>query len=439
MDAVTIGLIGIVVLIIVLLLGVHIGVALGFIGFLGSCVLAGLHPALWGAVNVFYSQLASYALITVPLFIAMGYLATAGNLSTNIFNSLNHWIGGIRGGVGIATVTSCTLFGTICGSSIVTSSVFSIIAAPEMRKQGYDKSLAYGICASSGLIGMLIPPSILMVVYGILSGESVGKLLIAGVSPGLVLTVFYSITILLLAKFRPHMVKQQFRQIVSGKQKLRELQNLWPVAVVILITFGGIFGGIFSPTEAGAITTFIVLVLLIVLKKKASFKHIVTAFNETARTSAMIFLIFGGAAIFSQFLVLSGVATRTVELIIGLNLSRIGFLFMVAFFYLILGCFLDSISMLSITIPLLNPLLSRMGIDPIYYAVVVIVAIEIGMITPPVGLCVYASKAVAEKDVTLEDIFRGSIPFFIVSMIALVIFIFFPSLSTFLPARMFTW
>ena len=152
MDAFTIGLIGIAVLVIVLLLGVHIGVALGFIGFLGSCFLAGLQPALWGAVNVFFSQLSSYALITVPLFIAMGYLATAGKLSTNIFNSLNHWIGGIKGGVGIATVTSCTLFGTICGSSIVTSSVFAIIAAPEMRKQGYDKSLAYGICASSGLI-----------------------------------------------------------------------------------------------------------------------------------------------------------------------------------------------------------------------------------------------------------------------------------------------
>ena len=439
MDAFTIGLIGIAVLVIVLLLGVHIGVALGFIGFLGSCALAGLQPALWGAVNVFYSQLASYALITVPLFIAMGYLATAGKLSTNIFNSLNHWIGGIKGGVGIATVTSCTLFGTICGSSIVTSSVFAIIAAPEMRKQGYDKSLAYGICASSGLIGMLIPPSILMVVYGILSGESVGKLLIAGVTPGLVLTLFYSITILWLAKFRPNLVKQQYRQIISWRQKLLELRDLWPVAVVIMITFGGLFGGVFSPTEAGAITTFIVLVLLIILEKKRSFQHILAAFNETARTSAMIFLIFGGAAIFSQFLVLSGIATRTVELIIGLNLSRIGFLCMVAFFYLVLGCFLDSISMLSITIPLLNPLLGRMGIDPIYYAVVVIVAIEIGMITPPVGLCVYAAKAVAEKDVTLEDIFRGSLPFFFASMIALMIFILFPSLSTYLPMRMFTW
>ncbi len=439
MDYFTVGVGGIAVLIVLLTLGVHIGVALGFVGFLGSWILVGLEPALWGSMNVFYSQVASYALITVPLFIAMGYLATAGNLSTNIFNSLNHWIGGIKGGVGIATVASCTLFGTICGSSIVTSSVFSIIAAPEMRRQGYDKSLAYGICASSGLIGMLIPPSILMVVYAILSQDSVGKLLIAGVTPGMVLALFYALTIYAMATLRPDLVKQQHGQAVSWRQKFQELKGLWPVAVVIVITFGGIFGGVFSPTEAGAITTFVVLVLVIAIEKTRSVTHIVTALKDTARTSAMIFLIFGGAAIFSQFLVLSGIATRTVELIIALNLSTIGFLCLVAVFYMILGCFLDSISMLSITIPLLHPILGRMGIDPIYYAVVVIVAIEIGMLTPPVGLCVYAAKAVAENDVTLEDIFRGSIPFFVVSMIALLIFILVPSLSTFLPRQMFAW
>jgi len=439
MDFFTIGLLGIAALIVLLMLGVHIGVALGFVGFLGTWALAGLKPALWGAMNVFYSQVASYALITVPLFIAMGYLATAGNLSTNIFKTLNDWIGGIRGGVGIATVGSCTLFGTICGSSIVTSSVFSIIAAPEMRRQGYDKSLAYGICASSGLIGMLIPPSILMVVYGILSQDSVGKLLIAGVTPGLVLALFYAMTIYAIATFRPNLVTRSAKRQMPWREKVLELRALWPVATVILITFGGIFGGVFSPTEAGAITCFLVLVLLLLLEKRNALPHIVTAFKDTAKTSAMIFLIFGGAAIFSQFLVLSGVATRTVQWIIAMDLSVYGFLCMVAVFYMILGCFLDSISMLSITIPLLHPVLGPMGIDPIWYAVIVILAIEIGMLTPPVGLCVYAAKAVAEKDVTLEDIFRGSIPFFFVSVAALVIFILFPPLSTFLPRQMFAW
>ena len=439
MDFFTIGLIGIAALIALLLLGVHIGVALGFVGLIGTWTLAGLQPALWGSMNVFYSQVASYALITVPLFIAMGYLATAGNLSTNIFNTLNDWIGGIRGGVGIATVGSCTLFGTICGSSIVTSSVFAIIAAPEMRRQGYDKSLAYGICASSGLIGMLIPPSILMVVYGILSQDSVGKLLIAGVAPGLVLALFYSMTIYAIARIRPNLVTQSAKRPMRWREKVLQLRALWPVAIVILITFGGIFGGVFSPTEAGAVTCFLVLVLVMLIEKRKAIPHIVGAFKDTAKTSAMIFLIFGGAAIFSQFLVLSGVATRTVQLIISMDLPVFGFLCMVAVFYMILGCFLDSISMLSITIPLLHPVLAPMGIDPIWYAVIVILAIEIGMLTPPVGLCVYAAKAVAEKDVALEDIFRGSIPFFVVSVAALAIFILYPPLSTFLPRQMFAW
>jgi len=438
-DFFTIGLVGIAALIVLLMLGVHIGVALGFVGLIGTWALAGLEPALWGAMNVFYSQVASYALITVPLFIAMGYLATAGDLSTNIFKTLNDWIGGIRGGVGIATVGSCTLFGTICGSSIVTSSVFAIIAAPEMRRQGYDKSLAYGICASSGLIGMLIPPSILMVVYGILSQDSVGKLLIAGVTPGLVLALFYAMTIYAIATIRPNLVTRSAKRQTPWREKILELRALWPVATVILITFGGIFGGVFSPTEAGAVTCFLVLVLLLLMQKRKAIPHIVTAFKDTAKTSAMIFLIFGGAAIFSQFLVLSGVATRTVQLIIAMDLSVYGFLCMVAVFYMILGCFLDSISMLSITIPLLHPVLGPMGIDPIWYAVIVILAIEIGMLTPPVGLCVYAAKAVAEKDVTLEDIFRGSIPFFLVSLVGLLIFILFPPLSTFLPRQMFAW
>ena len=439
MSSFVIGLFGIGGLAVLLVLGVHIGVALGFIGLLGTWAIVGFEPALWGAVNVFYDQVASFSLITVPLFIAMGYLASAGKLSSNIFSSLNQWIGKVRGGIGIATVGSCTLFGTICGSSLVTSSVFSIIAAPEMRRQGYDKSLSYGICASSGLIGMLIPPSILMVVYGVLSGDSVGKLLVAGITPGIVLGILYSFVIILLPLFRPGLIEKPGNQAITILAKIKNLVHLWPVAVVVLIIFGGIFGGVFTPTEAGAIATFVVLLLLILLEKKNSIHPILQALADTARTSAMIFLIFGGAAVFSQFLVLTGIASRTAEFIIGMGLSRISFLLVVSVFYILLGCVLDSISMLSITIPLLHPVLGSMGIDPIWYAVVVVVAIEIGMITPPVGLCVYGAKAVAEADVSLEDIFKGVLPFFLVSLFALLLFIFVPRLSTYLPNLLFSW
>lgn len=439
MDAITISILGIIFLAVLLLAGVHIGVSLGVVGFIGTWLLLGFRQALWGSVNMFYDQVASYSLITVPLFIAMGYLASAGKLSSNIFNSLNHWIGRVRGGIGIATVGSCTLFGTICGSSLVTSSVFALTAAPEMRKQGYAKTLSYGICASSGIIGMLIPPSILMVVYGVLSGDSVGKLLVAGITPGLMLTIFYSLTILFLAKFRPHLIQNPEGEKLPLKEKLKELIHLWPVFIVIVVIFGGIFGGVFTPTEAGAIATFIVLVLLIILERKNCIKPIISALSDTARTSAMIYLIFGGSAIFSQFLVLSGLTGRFAEFIISLNLSKFVFMVIISLLYLVLGTLLESISMLSITIPLIYPILGPMGIDPIWYAVVVIVAIHIGMITPPVGLCVYGAKAVAESDVSLEDIFVGVIPFFLVSLLALILLIFLPSLSTFLPNLVFPW
>ena len=435
MDPTTIGITGIVALGLLLFLGVHIGIALGMVGFVGTWMLLGLNPAMWGAVNSFYNQVASYALITVPLFIAMGYIASAGRLSENIFQAVNHWVGRFRGGVGIATVGSCTLFGTICGSSLVTSSVFSLMAAPEMRKQGYNKALAYGICASSGIIGMLIPPSILMVVYGVLSGVSVGRLLVAGISPGLVLGLLYSGTIVLLSILFPTWIRrQQTDEALSWKRKLQELLKLWPVVVVAVVIFGGIFGGVFTPTEAGSVATITVLVLFILMDGKRSFRPIFKAFADTVRTSSMIYLIFGGAAIFSQFLTLSGLTGNIAVYIIGLDLSPIAFLFAVSLFYLALGTLLDSVAMLAITIPLFHPVLVPMGINPIWYAVVVVVAIHVGMITPPVGLCVYGAKAVAESDVTLEDIFRGVVPFFFVSLIALVLFILIPALSTVLPS-----
>ena len=434
MDPLTIGILGIICLLVFLALGVHIGVALGFVGFLGSSLIVGLDASMWGSVNAMYYKLASFELITVPLFVLMGYLASAGELSTNIFSTLRQWIGNIRGGLGIATVFSCTIFGTICGSSLVTASVFSMVAAPQMRLQGYDKRLAYGICASSGLIGMLIPPSILMVVYGYLSGVSVGKLLVGGIYPGLLLTLLYSLTILFLVRLRPELIGSVPLPQITLWEKIRNLVKLWPILIVAFVFFVGIFGGIFNPTEAAAVATFVILALLFYLKRGQGGKLLWFSIKDTGRTSAMIFLIMGSASIFSQFLVLSGITESVAEFIISLNLSRLTFVIIILIIYLIMGCFLDSISMLSITIPLFNPVLPKMGIDPFWYAMVVIMAIEIGMITPPVGLCVYGAKAVAEPDVALEDIFAGMMPFFWASLAALVIMVAFPKLSLILPA-----
>jgi tripartite ATP-independent transporter DctM subunit len=436
MDPLLVATVGTLALFALLALGIHIGLALGIVGFLGTWVIVGLEPALWGTVNVFYDKVASYALLPVPMFVLMGYMASTEELSGNIFKSLNKWVGGIRGGIGIATVFSCTLFGTICGSSLVTSSVFSVIAAPQMRRQGMDKRLAYGICASSGLIGMLIPPSILMVVYGVLSGDSVGKLLIAGISPGILLTLAYAGLIVFLVWVRPSLLESGTNHKVTWRERFESIVGLWPVLIVAAVIFGGLFGGVFTPTEAAAVGTFVVALIILFLKRGRFFSAIWPAFVETAKVSAMIFLIFGGAAIFTQFLVLSGIAQQTAKYIIGMQLSVYGFLIVVSLMYLVLGALLDSISMLTITIPVLMPVVRAMGIDPIWYAVVVIMAIEVGMLTPPVGLCVYGAKAVAEPDVTLEDVFAGALPFCAVSLLVLLLLIFYPPLSTILPSLM---
>jgi len=438
MDPLTLGLLGLAALAVMLLLGIHIGVALGLVGILGMATMVGLEAACSSAADSIYHKIASFDLITIPLFILMGYLASAGGISANVFKALNLWVGKYKSGVGVATVMSCTAFGAVTGSSLVTSSVFASICAPEMRRFGYDKRLAYGICASGGMIGMLIPPSILMVIYGVLAGESIGRLLIAGVTPGLLLMVIFSLTIMVLGRIKPEMIKSigDGQKVYTLRQKMKALLSIWQVWFVALVIFGGIFGGVFNPTEAAAVASSFLFILLLITNFKKSLSLFIQAFTNTASTSAMIFLVMGGAAVFSHFLVLTGVTDEVAEFVIGLELSALALVWVLAIIYGVLGCFLDSISMLCITIPIFNPIVEAAGLNPIWYAVIVVMAIESGLITPPVGLNVYGAFAVAEKDVTLENIFAGVLPFFITVWISVAILIFWPDLSIWLPRFM---
>lgn len=437
MDPLMAGLAGVAVLAVLLVLGIHIGVALGIVGIVGMTYIVGFEAAASSAADSIYHKIASFDLITIPLFILMGYLASAGGISANVFKALNQWVGRFKSGVGISTVMSCTAFGAVTGSSLVTASVFASICAPEMRKFGYDKKIAYGICASGGMIGMLIPPSILMVIYGVLAGESIGKLLIAGITPGIFLMVVFSLTIMLIGYWRPNLIKsQEAPRHYSWREKLLGLLNIWQVWFVALVIFGGIFGGIFNPTEAAAVASTFLFFILLFSKFRQSWGLFVKAFRDTASTSTMIFLVMGGASVFSHFLVLTGVTNAVAEIVLELNLSHFALIFVLAIVYGILGCFLDSISMLCITIPIFNPIVAAAGMNPIWYAVIVVMSIESGLITPPVGLNVYGAYAVAEKDVTLENIFLGVMPFFVTVWVTIVLLIFFPVISTWLPELM---
>jgi len=434
MEPLWVGIVGAIVLLILLAAGMHIALAMALVGSIGAACIIGVKATINHLLGEVFYSVFRWDLIVLPMFISVGLLAGAAGLSRDIYYVLSLWLRQLKGGLGMATVVSCAAFGTVCGSSLVTAAVFAKTSAPEMRRWGYEKRLTYGLVSAAGSIGMLIPPSILVVIYGIFSQESMGKLLIAAISPGLLLTLFFSIAIFLIAHFKPSYVKVT-RAIpveeITWRKRFAALWLLWPIYASACIIIGGIYSGFFSPEEAGAVS--MVLIFLIVLFKKEGRKELKAALIDSAAVAAMIYFIFIGATMLGRFLMLSGIVPKMLDLIIGWNLSQLNLVIAVSIIYLILGCFLDSISMLSITMPIIYPVVQAMKIDPMWYAVVVIMAIECGLITPPVGLNVYGVKGVAEPDVTLEDIFIGGWPFFIVMVFVLVLLIFFPPLCTFLP------
>jgi tripartite ATP-independent transporter DctM subunit len=389
--------------------------------------------------SAFYFKISSPVLIALPLFILMGYLASTGGISQDIYNTLRMWLGRFKSGLGISTVLACTIFGTVCGSSLVTAAVFAKISAPEMRRHGYEKKLAYSICCSSGSIGMLIPPSILAIVYGMLSGVSIGQVLMAGIAPGILLTIGFSSLIVLIGKVNPSSMDVHEIPSVTWRQRIISLKGCWSVAIVALAIFGGMYGGVFSPSEAAAVAAFTLIVVYLIISlpskgSRKSLKEMLPTLYDTAITSAMIFLIFGGATVFSNFIVLSGITTKLSDIFVGSTLPNYAIVIIFNIVILILGCFVDAIANVCITVPVFNPIINAAGIDPIWYATVTILAVEVGLITPPVGMNLFATKGVAESDVSLEDIISGCFPFFIVMLIALIVLHLFPPISTFLPS-----
>lgn len=432
MDPNLVGIAGIVVLLLLVATGVHVGIALGMVGMGGMALLMGWENAFTLGTSSMYFNNANYAFVTLPLFIIMGLWGAAGGISKRLYDGLLVWTGKIRGSLGIATVLGCASFGAVCGSSIVTAAVFAKVSSPEMRRHGYDKRIAYGITASAGIIGMLIPPSILAVIYGILTGLSVGKLLIAGIGPGLLLMALLCLDIYYKARTRPDLIVPQPLPQYSLADKLKTLPSFWPVVVTGAIIFGGIFGGVFSPTEAAAVGTLVILALLVLTTRKASVPEVLKGIQETATTAAMVFLTMAGACVFSRYLVVTGLSDQIVTAIVDAQLNTYVLLGILAALYVVLGCLMDSTSMLTITIPILHPIIVELGIDPYFFAIFTIFVSQIGVITPPFGLAVFTVKGVAEEDVKLEDVFAGSAKYFAVMIGCTLVMMFFPQVVTFL-------
>ena len=434
MSGITLGIIGVVFLFVLLFSGVYVGLALGLVGGLGLVLLQGFARAAGYASTIVFSHTNTTAFLVLPLFIMLGNLVIETGVGPICYNSLSKILGRVPAGLGIASVAGATAFGSMIGTAGSTSQIFSMIACPEMRKHGYDKRFSYGMVTSAGLLGMLIPPSTLAVVYGTATGDSIGKLLFAGVGPGILLAVLYSVCAVVMVKRKPALAPMNPDHF-SGKEKLRSLVDLWPILMVGGIILGGIYGGIFTPTEAGAWGCLALLIVGLILRTLTPAK-VWNATEETVVLAAQIFLILIGGKLFSAFLTLSGLSQMCINWIVATFHSQNAVVFMVVILYLILGCFLDSNSIIMITVPVVYPVIKAFGIDTIWFGMVLILALHVGMLTPPLGMCAYAVKSSAPDDVSLEDIFIGLIPFLFMAILCTLIVILIPGIATWLPGKM---
>jgi len=387
--------------IVLLVLGVHIGLALALCGVIGSFVILGNFDSVIGLLkSTPYYSISVYELSVVPLFILMGMFSLYGGISEGAYNAINSWVGRFRGGLGIATVWACTAFGATSGSSVAAASVFTKVSFPEMKKEGYDPHFSCASIAVASGIAMLIPPSLYAVIYGMLAQESIAKMLMAGVLPGILQASALSLGVLLIAMRNPKLTPLSTK-VYSWKERIFHTVKAWPMLVLATIIIGGIYSGVFTPTEAAAVGAFAALIITIG-HRRLGWGDLKDSLIETALTTAMLNLVIIGATMFSRLLTISGLPNWLGELIINSGLSPLMLVIVLVIIFIVLGCFIDAMSIMFITIPIFAPIVRAAGIDLIWFGVLTTVALNLGTITPPFGLCVYTVKAVAGKEVTVE-------------------------------------
>ena len=434
----TASILGFIALISLILLRMPIAFAMALVGFAGYGFIIGWSQALAMVGQTTFDGGVSYTLSVVPLFIFMGNLVTRAGLSHDLFRVANAFFGHFRGGLAMAAVSACGGFSAVCGSSLATAATMSKVAMPAMRKFNYADSLAAGSIAAGGTLGILIPPSVLMVIYGIMTETNIGALFIAGIIPGILGIIGYTLAIAVATKLKPELGPPGGKS--SWKQRFRAILGVWETALLFLIIMGGIYGGIFTPTEAAGIGTMVAFIIA-VAKRAITVSSLFEILMESTRTTAMIFMVLIGALIFTNFVNIAGLPDEIGFWIEDLNIGPYAILFAMLAVYLILGCVLESLSMILLTVPVFYPVILGLdfGIDPeyvlIWFAIIVLVVTEISLITPPVGLNVFVLRGVL-KDVELGTIFRGVTPFWIADIVRLLLIILVPALSIYIPIVM---
>ena len=435
MSPVIAGVIGMVVLLVLLAVGMPVGAAMALIGFVGTIYLIGLGAALGVVGMIPYDDMWSYILSCTPMFILMGAIILHSGIARFLYTAAHKWLGHLPGGLGIATVAACGMFAAVSGSSLAAAATMGNVALPEMDRYNYKKSFSTGIIAAGGTLGILIPPSIIFIIYAMLTEESIGALFMAGIIPGILEVILYIGVIAIIIKLRPNYAAKAQR--APFREMVRSLPGLWPIFILFVVVLGGIYFGFFTPTEAGAIGAAGALIIS-VASRWFSREKMLSALSDTVRTTGMIFFIVVGAMIYSYFLAVTQLPFTIAGYAAASPLPPHGVLAIILFIYLILGCFLDALAMLLLTVPIFTPVLFSLGFDPIWTGVIIVRVMEIALITPPLGMNVYVLKGVA-KDVPMEQIFLGVMPFVVGDLVLLAILVAFPQISLFLPGLMFKW
>jgi tripartite ATP-independent transporter DctM subunit len=429
MNFLTIAIIGIVVLVILLVMGMNIGITMMAVGFVGFAIIRGLTPALGLFKTIPFDQATTYSFAVIPLFVLMGQFAFYSGISSDLFDFANKWLGGRKGGLAMATVMACACFSAICGSTAATAATMGVVALPEMRKAKYDDSLSTGSIAAGGTLGILIPPSTGFIIYGIIASQSIGKLFAAGIIPGIILATAYIVAISVRVHISPNLAPPT--KHYSWKEKIIAIKGGFAMILLFVVVIGGMFAGLFTANEASAVGALLGLLFLI-FKRRFKWSIFVTCLRETVKTSAMVLLILIGAYVFGAFLAISRLPMTLAAFVGGLDVSRYVVLAVIIILYAILGCIMDSLAMVMLTVPIFLPIIINLGFDPIWYGVIMIMVMEMGLITPPVGMNVYIVAGVA-KDVPLSKIFRGTAPMVVAMAVVIVIVCAFPILATWLP------
>jgi C4-dicarboxylate transporter, DctM subunit len=429
MSEITVGITALVLLLLLFTTGIELGIAMALVGFIGFAYLNGIAPAMQLVGRDIYDVITSYGYTVFPLFILMGQIGFNAGIAVRLYDAAHRFVGHIPGGLAMATVMGATGFKAICGSSAATAATFASVAVPEMDRYGYDRKLSTGIVATVGSLGCIIPPSVVLIIFGIITEQSIGQLFLAGIVPGLIIALFFIGIIFGWVKINPKIAPMSERS--TWKARLRSLPEVAWVILVFLLVIGGIMQGFFTPTEAGAVGTFAILVLA-VAKRNMNFKKYVASLQEALRTAGMILMLIAGSVILGHFIAVTNIPQRTADWLVDLPLNRYIIMIMICIAYEIGGSFIDDLAFMILATPIFYPAVLKLGFNPIWFGILISVVVMIGVVIPPVAVCVFVVKNITKEPI--GRIYKGVAPFLISLILVWGLLFFFPQLALWLPS-----